>query len=153
MPSLADRSLTAFLRTSFQILRREHAGAFGAMTDALGYGRLYLQVDEEAVVLRFGRGTPQVWSAQPRDRRPPAVVTSRRAILRLADGELTILDAVRGGDPVIVASPDDLMRLERGLGFYLRGAVRCPSFPALLEQFRDTVDSPSGGGHAHPDSR
>lgn len=144
MPRLPDRSLTTFLRTSFQILRREHAGAFAAMIKALGYGRLYLQVDEESVVLRFGRATPQVWAAQPRDRQPPAVLTSRRAILRMADGELTILEAVQGGDPVVVASPDDLMRLERGLNLYLRGAVRCPSFPALLEQFRETVERPSG---------
>lgn len=143
MPRLADRSLTSFLRTSFQILRREHAQAFAAMVRALGRGRLYLQVDDEAIVLRFGQGTPQVWPAHGRDRRPPLVQTSRRAILQLADGELTVLDAVRARELEVLASPEDLLRLERSLGFYLRGAVRCPSFPALLEQFRATVENPS----------
>lgn len=138
-PHLADHSLRTFIRTSLQILRREHTGAFAAMIHALGRGRLYLKVDDEAVLLRFGRGTPQVWSARPRDRRPPAVLTSRRAILRLVDGGLTILDAVRHGDLEVLASPDDLLRLERSLSFYLRGAVRCPSFPELLQQFRETV--------------
>lgn len=139
MPRLADHSLTAFLRTSFQILRHEQARAFGEMVGALGRGRLYLQVDGETVVLRFGQGTPQVWSASRQDRRPPLVMTSRRAIVQLADGELTTLEAVRRGDLEVLSSPEDLLRLDRSLGYYLRGAVRCPSFPALLEEFRASV--------------
>lgn len=149
----ADRSLAAFLRASFQILRREHADAFAAMVSALGQGRVYLRVDDEAVVLRFGQGTPQVWPARPTDERAPAVVTSRRAILRLADGAQTFLDTVLRGELDMWATPDDLLRLEHGLGLYLRGAVRCPSFPALLEQFRGTVRAGSRGGDTQPDPR
>ena len=54
----------------------------------------------------------------------------------MADGELTIMGAVLAEELEVKAAVDDLLRLERSVNCYLRGAVRCPSFPALLDQFR-----------------
>lgn len=138
-PLDSDTSLRALIRTALQVLRAEHPEAFAALKRALGRAEIYLHMnDGETLLLRCGRAL-QVWSAPERDPCPPAILTSRHTILRLLDGELTILEAVYQGDLEVFASPEDLLRLEQALGFYLRGAVRCPSFPGLLERFRKMV--------------
>jgi hypothetical protein len=63
--------------------------------------------------------------------------SSRRTILDVVDGRLTLEDAVWGEHLWLRGHLDDLVRFHDALVLYLQGAVRCPSFPWLLDRYRD----------------
>jgi hypothetical protein len=70
--------------------------------------------------------------------RAPAVEcrTTRRAILDLVDARTTLMAAVVADRVWLRGSVEDLLAFHDGLMVYLGGAVRSPSFPWLLRQFR-----------------
>lgn len=96
-----------------------------------------LFVDGEEVSLTFAPGG--VYLA-PQVRYPTVVLhTSRRTILDVIDARLTLNEAVLADEILLQGSPADLAVYHEGLLTYVRGAVRCPSFPSLLERFRHTT--------------
>jgi hypothetical protein len=54
----------------------------------------------------------------------------------LIDARLTLLDAVLSDALAMTGAPDDLLAFHDGLIAYVHGAVRAPSFPALLSAYR-----------------
>ncbi len=127
-------SFARFLERSFAILAAEHPEAYRAMCAALAPRVVSIRVGDEAVHLGF---TPAAvrrlrWVAAP-------AVTIRATIptvLAVIDAELSLLDAAMAGDLDAGGAPADLAAFHDGLVAYVHGAVRAPSFPFLLGEFR-----------------
>ena len=93
--------------------------------------RLFVQGERVQVVARRGRFVR--WSDGDA---AVTVRTTPRAILALVDGEETLLDAVVAGRLDACGAVDALTAAHDGLMIFLEGAVRCPSFPGLMRDFR-----------------
>ncbi len=93
-----------------------------------------LVIDGEAVVLAFDPASAHLLPGQ----RQPAVqlYTSRQTMLDVIDARLTLAEAVLADAIRLQGNVDDLAVFHEGLLTYVRGAVRCPSFPRLLDRFR-----------------
>lgn len=63
--------------------------------------------------------------------------SSRATVLAVVSGEVTLEDAVWSDRLWLRGSLDDLVLFHDALVLYLQGAVRCPSFPWLLECYQD----------------
>jgi len=123
-----------FLRDSFATLQRELPDIYAEMCRRLAPQDIAITVDSETVRLKFAREAvlPVKRLAHP----TVMVRTGRKAILDLIDARSTLLDAAVEERLHLRGSPDDLARFYDGLMAYLHGAVRSPSFPALLQRFR-----------------
>ena len=134
--SAPDASFTGFLWRSLELLAREQPQAHARMCAALAPRRVLIEVDDEAVLLRFkGKkvrikpgliGTEQVRAR-----------TSRRTIMALVDADLSLMDSVWMDRFEMWGTLEDLVAFHDGLMFYLHGAVRARAFPGLLRGFRD----------------
>lgn len=125
-----------FLHDAMVALQREHPQAWEGVCAALRSRLVTLRVDAEIVPLRF---TAQQVAFTPFA--PDAHVelsTDRPTIHALVDGELSLESAVRHNRLRLSGAPADLIRFHEGLLCWLHGAVRSPSFPALLAGFRQT---------------
>ena len=96
-----------------------------------------LQMDEESIPISFQPDQVTFASALDAGRLVSHLNTSRQAILDLVDARLTLVDAILEGQLDLIGEATDLGLLYETLLTYLRGAVRCPSIPSLLDQFRD----------------
>jgi hypothetical protein len=130
---VTDRSFFQFLTESLGILRTECRPAYARIAQSIGALELAIEVDghplsvisdhQELTVLAHPR-TPRV-SAQ----------TSKRALIALLEAECTLLDSVWTEQVRLLGSLQDLLAFHDALTTYFNGAVRCPSFPALLARF------------------
>lgn len=77
------------------------------------------------------------------------VVTSRAAILAVIDAASTLLQAVLDDRLALRGAPEDLLAFHDGLMAYVHGAVRAPSFPALLRAFRAAVPPHTADERSH----
>ena len=108
--------------------------AYRAMCDAAPGRRVRIDMDGERVDVAITGGEARV--GLPAGQAAVRVSTSRRATVALVDAETTLVAAVESGAIEIVATPDDVVAFHDALHGYLHGAVRAPSFPDLLRQFR-----------------
>jgi len=76
------------------------------------------------------------------------VRTSRAAIVALIDARSTLVESVLADRVELRGKLDDLVAFHDGLVVYLHGAVRAPSFPALLLLFRRSIDTGNIPTHA-----
>lgn len=129
------RPFARSLGRSLAALRSELPWIYARLCHELAPREVAITVDGERVSVAAGREELAVLEA-PRD---PAVraVTSRRAILDLIDARLTLPQAVWDGHVELYGAVPDLAAFHDGLMIYLHGAVRAPSFPALLRSFRE----------------
>ena len=67
--------------------------------------------------------------------------TTRREIVALAEAERSLVSSVLLGETVLRGRVEDLAAFHDGLLEFLRGAVRSPSFPGLMDAFRRDVVS------------
>jgi hypothetical protein len=123
----------AFLARSLDLLEREVPEAFGVLCARLARRTVFLDVDGERIQLRFGA---RVALGPPEERAHVAVTTTRRTILDVVDRGTSLADAVLADLLVLVGAPADLLAFHDGLLDYVHGAVRAPSFPGLLAEFR-----------------
>jgi hypothetical protein len=87
----------------------------------------------------------------PEAKEPTAeLVTSRNTILNILDARLTLAEAVLSDAIVLKRHVDDLIAFHDGLMTYVRGAVRSPSFPRLLDRFRYDASSARNERDADP---
>lgn len=118
-------------------LQAELPWAYARMASALGAREVAITVDGEAAVVESDGVTVRL-----RDEpRAPSVTlrTSRREIVALAEAERSLVDSVLLGETVLRGRVEDLSAFHDGLLEFLRGAVRSPSFPALMDAFRADV--------------
>lgn len=134
MNSLPEDSLQRFLQESFNTLERECRPAFTGLCTTLSHLSLGFRVDEEEIYLTF---LPDQVFFLPL---PPAeyleITTSKAAVLALVDAELTLYEAVAHDKMIIRGDSRAIARFYDGLMLYLKGAVRSPTFPRLLDRFR-----------------
>ena len=131
--SRPERGFVDFLSRSLALLRSERPDVFARFCASLSPRVVRLCVDEEAIALAFSG----------RDVRPIAastahvdVASDRGTILAVLAAELTLHEAVMADRLTMRGSCGDLQAFHDGLLLYLHGAVRAPSFPALLSEFR-----------------
>jgi hypothetical protein len=134
--SAPDATFASFLAGSLDLLERELPWAYGAMCRVLAPREVLLSVDGEDVSVRCTERTAIVGA---RAAAPDVECrTTRAAILDLADASTSLVDAVMSDRVHLRGAVGDLLAFHDGLMAYLGGAVRSPSFPALLERFRRT---------------
>ena len=132
---MPDASFSALLRRSLGALERERpdiaerlAATLAPLTVTITVGDEQLGVRSDATCVVVGEPAPA-----PQVR----VSTGRPTILALVDGDVSLVDAVLADDVHLVGDVADLARFHDVLWLYLQGALRAPSFPALLHAFRD----------------
>jgi len=114
------------------VLATEKPRVHAAMSTMLDGKELEFSIDGACVVLRF---TPEI-AVTDAPRAPHIRLGSARtAILEVLDG-LTLEKAVDSERVTLRGAVDDLVLFHDALLTYLHGAVRCPSFPRLLDEYR-----------------
>lgn len=93
-----------------------------------------ISVDGRTTVVRFDRGGVTVGG--PVGNSSVCVRTSREAILDLADGRVTLLEAVLTDRLELVGHRDAILRFHDGLLVWFHGAVRSPTVEILLDAYR-----------------
>jgi hypothetical protein len=96
-------------------------------------------IDGEIVALAFDHGN--VYFPSELDDPTVQLHASRQTILDVIDARLTLYEAVLTDSIVLAGHIDDLVAFHDGLVTYIQGAIRCPSFPALLDHFRYALTS------------
>jgi hypothetical protein len=129
-----DWSFATFIGASLETLSNEFSTAYHLLYTQLASRSVLLVIDDEAVVLAFDREGAHVLPelGNPTIR----LQTSRQTILDVIDARLTLLEAVLEDSIVLQGDTESLAAFHEGLLTYIQGAIRCPSFPALLDHFR-----------------
>lgn len=127
-------SFGAFLREAMTALEREHPTAWAALCWALRRRQVTLHVDEEVVPLAFHVGSVAFLTVAGDAH--VVLHTDTPTIFRLVDGQCSLEQAVHEDRLRLFGRPDDVIRFHQGLMQWLHGAVRSPSFPGLLREFR-----------------
>ncbi len=133
--SSPSRDFGALLRRSLDALQAEHPAAYAQLARALGRVAVAVSVAGERSLLTFS-GEHCVAPAPQEISAPVELATDWATLDALLDGKMTLLSAVRNERLYLRGAIADLGRFHEGLMLYLRGAVRCPSFPSLRADVR-----------------
>lgn len=132
------RGFSAFLRASLAILKHEAPAIYGAMCAALEGRVVRIAAGRDGVTLGFARTEAiECTGIAPL----VELATDADTILDLCDAKLTLARAVREDRLHLRGSSADLIAFDESLMLYLAGAVRAPSFPALLDDYRSDARS------------
>jgi hypothetical protein len=132
-PRTSTQSFVRFLARSLALLQDELPPAYRAVSAALDGRAVLLDVDRESVWV--GSVPPRL---ELRARALPACIcltTSRAGIRALIRGEETLVDAIIGGRVELAGTIEDLIAFDGALMAYLHGAVRCPLFADLCDEY------------------
>jgi len=130
---MSEARFAPFLHRSFAALRVEVPDIYAETCRRMAPRSVRIETDGEAVHMSFEK------SAVRFDADSGATIdvrTSRDAILALVAGEITLAQAVLDDALWLRGEADDLLAFHDGLMAYLHGAIRAPSFPALLRDYR-----------------
>ena len=130
----AEASVAAFIETSLEALQREFPSAYYRMCACITGRSVSLTIDQEPVTIVFEGGAVRL--VAPLKEVNVSLSTSRQTILDVIDAKLTLQEAVDREAILLQGTVEDLAAFDDGLQMYVRGAVRCPSFPGLLDRFR-----------------
>jgi len=121
-------------------LLRELPWAHARMAAALGAREVEITVDGEVVAVESDG--ERVWLRDEPGSPSVTLRTTRREIVALAEAERSLVSSVLLGETVLRGRVEDLAAFHDGLLEFLRGAVRSPSFPGLMDAFgREVVSS------------
>ena len=129
-----ESSILRFIELSLETLRGEFPAAYLLLCSQLAPRTVRMMIDGEEISLAFDpRG-----AHLRRDAPHPTIElqTARQTILSVLDAHLTLHEAILADAILLRGDLEDLAALHEGLLTYVRGAVRCPSFPPLLDRFR-----------------
>jgi hypothetical protein len=123
------------LDSSLALIREDCPPAYAQLCRLLAPRQVQLHVDREALWLSF---TPHAAALHPGQAPDPAITIrfTRLAILDMLDAKLTLQDAIQHGRIGLQGDLHHLTLFYEGWLTYLRGAVRCPAMPALLDDYR-----------------
>jgi hypothetical protein len=126
--------MARFVEESLATLRHECPTAYVQLCTLLKPREVLMLIDSETITLTFDHMRVHIL---PQLRRPTlSLQTTRQTILDVVDDRLRINEAVLVDAILLQGDVDDLALFYEGLLTYVRGAIRCPTFPALLERFR-----------------
>lgn len=140
-----EGSFAFFLGRSLDALARELPAIYLTMCATLAPREVSIRVDGELVSVLCGADQARLLAVPEQ----PAVevVTSRAAIVDLIDARSTLVESVLADRVRLRGKLDDLVAFHDGLIVYLHGAVRGPSFPDLLRQFRRSLTTDGAPTH------
>jgi hypothetical protein len=124
-----------FLGRSLALLADEQPRSHARLCTHMAGRAVRFEVDGRAVLVRFARGGARI----ERDGADPEATIARldrTTILDLVDGVVSLPDAILADRFHLRAELDDVARFHEALLAYLRGALRCPGFPALMDAYR-----------------
>lgn len=142
--SVPERSFARFLLRSLSALRRDLPWIHARLCARLAPRELRLEVDGEGIGLRCGED--EIRRVEPPCAPAAFARTDRATILDLVDARLSLLDALLEERLVVQGAIGDVIAFHDGLLIYLHGAVRDPSFPALLRELRRGAEGGADGG-------
>lgn len=147
---MPERGFTAFLLESFAAMRREVPGAHAEVCRVLARRSVRIEVGGESPLLRFARGEVALGSGA--GAATIEVRATKAAILDLVDARRTLVESVLGDAIFLRGGTHDLLVFHDGLTAYVHGAVRAPSFPSLLRDYRASGQAgpPRGDGDVAP---
>jgi len=126
--------LRQFVERSLSALARDAPAFYSRLCATLLGRRLLVRGDGEPFALDFERGIATIEA--PDGSEDLYLGIGHRTILALVDGEVTLEEALRQDRLVLRGSLTRVADVFDGLLIYLRGGIRCPSFPQLLSDFR-----------------
>ena len=128
-------SFAALVQRSLEVLRCEQPDAFAALASRLRDRRLRFVID--ARPLDLSSDGKNVTVGPPGDSAIAELEPARRPLVDLLRGRTNLLDELARERIGLTGSAAALWELHEALLDYLRGAVRCPSFPSLLSEFEN----------------
>ena len=131
-----------YLARSLDAIEAEAPIAFRAMCGALGERALEIEADGRVMGLGVRAGRVVLADTPP----APAVRirVSRPVVLRLIEGECTIVEAALAGDLFLRGAAEDLAAFGEALTAFVHGAVRSVTAPLLLRSYKGPHDSGRG---------
>jgi hypothetical protein len=131
------QSACATLERALAIVQEDAPAAYFRVLAELDGLMIALQVDGEAFAVRgVAAGLHLRAAAAAAGPEAAELRTSRRTIVALIDGELSLLDAVLAGDLALRADAHALDRIARAGRAFAEGALRSRRMRALLDEFR-----------------
>lgn len=125
------------LETALALLQADAPAAYFRILAELDGLAIALRVEAEPFAVRGTRHGLQLEAGAPAGAAPSIELqTSRRAIVALIDGELSLLDAVLARELALRAEVRVLDRLARAGRAFAEGALRSRRMRALLDDFR-----------------
>jgi hypothetical protein len=134
----------AFLELALRLLKRQAPGCYARLGDAVRSEAVHIAVDGRPLVVRFRGGRHEITA--PTCAATVEICTDRAAILALIDDELSLLEAILSERLWVQGSAEGVERFDEALQAFLDGALRAPSFPALLDAFRSDPPLPGATG-------
>jgi len=128
------RDLQHFVEESLAVLEREAPTFFVSLCESVKDLHLSISSEGRPFALHFAANS--IVTAAPSGADDVYLTTDRQAILALVDGELTVEDALRHDRLEVRGRPLAVACFFSGLLVYVRGGIRCPSFPRLISDFR-----------------
>jgi hypothetical protein len=123
-----------FLDQSMTLLAAEKPTVYARLCASLRDREARVTMDGERVGIAFPAATFRL--AGDVDDPLIELASTRATVLAVVDGRSTLEEAVWSGRLELRGRLDDLVRFHDALVLYLHGAVRCPSFPWLLDRYR-----------------
>ena len=134
---MADGPFFHFLDRAFASISDEAPAAYRVLVRQLEPLRLQLEVDGETRWLCC-RPAPSL-SLAVNGHVDAELRTNRALIVRLIDGEATLLEAIRQDQLFLRGSPGGVIAAHDALLSFFGGAARAPSVPRLLRAYLDCV--------------
>ena len=123
-----------FLSRSLELIEEEAPTSHRALGRALAGHAVRISVDAPAAVLRFGTaGFAWLEGDAPAE---VELRVDRQTLLDLIDARVSLEDSILEDRFHLRGPIDSIVWFDDGLLIYLDGAIRCPSFPTLLAEFR-----------------
>ena len=133
-------SVTSFIEVSLDIMQQECFQAYQVMCRQMEGSAILLIISDESIVLHFHNCHVDMLITTEQNSPAFQVSTGVPTILALVDGRSTLLESVLSVEVTLKGEIAEIAQFYAALRTYLRGAVRCPSFPRLLDHFRDVND-------------
>lgn len=123
-----------FLMASFALLQHERLDIYHEFCRRLAPRLVAVNVGDESATLTFSRRRVD---RVPALRQPDIeALTDVGTVLDVIDARATLMEAILNDRLFLRGSTEDLLAFHDGLMAYVHGAVRAPSFPWLLAEFR-----------------
>jgi len=137
--SILEARVAGLLDESLSVLQREQPASYARLCEKLASLRIEIRIDGECLIAAFEPGGHRVAGESTAAQTAAAGArfrASRDAVLDVLDGRINLAEAVMTGRLEAYAPLAHLLELHDALLLYVNAAVRCPSFPALLDRFR-----------------
>jgi hypothetical protein len=130
--------VAGLLDESLSVLQREQPASYARLCEALASLHIEIHVDGECMIAGFEPGGHRIAESAvaPTTAADARFRASRGAVLDVLDDRISLAEAVQTGRLEAYAPLVRLLELHDALLLYVNAAVRCPSFPALLDRFR-----------------